>query len=157
MKLARTPAQPPKPPKRRFEVRGFVKERGQVTHMITAPDAEAAKRRYIAAYSGTDCAVLLITERVTDFDDHDNDHGEDALLPLQQSTALCNDPDFQKFAAIRTGKPGKNIGAREASTYIRLICGIDTRAALNDLPHAQDRFARLCDEFTGWLQRETSQ
>lgn len=76
-----------------------------------------------------------------------------ALPAAQQAGILCNDPQFQKFAATRQGWPGKSFNASASAEYLRQVCGIDSRRALNTNPQARARFQILRTEFDAWAGR----
>jgi hypothetical protein len=68
----------------------------------------------------------------------------------QQAGILCNDPQFQRFAATRSGMPGKQFNASAAAEYLRSICQINSRTMLNISKPAQAQFAALRTEFDAW-------
>lgn len=60
----------------------------------------------------------------------------DDMIPSKRAAILCNDPIFQEWIAIRNGNrydPTENEDVRknDAATYLRLECGIHSRAELN--------------------------
>lgn len=77
-----------------------------------------------------------------------------AELPApQQAGILCNDPQFQQFAGTRTVKSGTSLNPSAAAEYVRLICGVNSRAAIATNPAAADRFEALKTEFDTWRGR----
>jgi hypothetical protein len=71
----------------------------------------------------------------------------------QQAGILCNDPQFQRFAATRSGMPGKRFNASAAGEYLRGVCKITSRTILNTSKPAQAQFAALRTEFDAWSGR----
>ncbi|MCF7725748.1 hypothetical protein [Sulfitobacter sp. M22] len=79
------------------------------------------------------------------------------MQPAQQAGILCNDPQFQRFAATRSGLPGHQFNASAAAEYLRGVCQIDSRTALNTSAPAQSQFAALRTEFDAWSGRIAQQ
>ena len=75
------------------------------------------------------------------------------MRPAQQAGILCNDPQFQKFAAIRSGVPGSKFCASAAAQYLREACKIASRRELNTDAIAQSNFAALRTTFDAWAGR----
>lgn len=75
------------------------------------------------------------------------------LPPAQQAGILCNDPQFQRFAATRCGLPGTAFSASGAAEYLRQCCGISSRRMLDHCIEARNRFDRLHTEFDAWTGR----
>ncbi|WP_085847524.1 hypothetical protein [Pacificibacter marinus] len=75
------------------------------------------------------------------------------MHPAQQAGILCNDPQFQKFAAIRSGLPGTQFCASAAAQYLREACNIASRRELNSDTSAQAKFAALRTSFDAWAGR----
>jgi hypothetical protein len=75
------------------------------------------------------------------------------IHPAQQAGILCNDPQFQKFAAIRSGVPGTQFCASAAAQYLREACNIASRRELNSDTSAQTKFAALRTTFDAWAGR----
>jgi len=73
-----------------------------------------------------------------------------ALPPPQQAGILCNDPQFQKFAATRCGMKGQSFNPPAAAEYLRDACQIDSRRDLATNPKAAEQFQRLRTEFDAW-------
>lgn len=72
-------------------------------------------------------------------------------LPLpQQAGILCNDPQFQQFAAIRCGLPTEQFNQTAAAEYLRDVCKIESRRHLATTPDAAKAFHALCTEFDAW-------
>lgn len=74
-----------------------------------------------------------------------------------QAGILCNDPQFQKFAASKSGFPGGQFTAQAAAEYLRTTCQIDSRRALNTHPAAQTKFAALRTDFDAWTGKIANQ
>ncbi|NIZ09286.1 hypothetical protein HCZ97_07565 [Pseudooceanicola sp. HF7] len=66
---------------------------------------------------------------------------------------LCNDPQFQRFAAMRSGFPETTFHASAAAEYLRSCCGIVSRRELDTSDDARRRFDCLCTEFDAWAGR----
>ena len=77
----------------------------------------------------------------------------DELLAPQQAGILCNDPQFQTFAARRTGIPTGQCNASAAAEYLRQVCQIDSRRELQSNDTARKRFQTLRTEFDAWRGR----
>ncbi|SLN70090.1 hypothetical protein [Pacificibacter marinus] len=75
------------------------------------------------------------------------------MRPAQQAGILCNDPQFQQFAAIRSGVPGTQFCASAAAQYLREACNIASRRELNSDTSAQTKFAALRTTFDAWAGR----
>ncbi|SEK63444.1 hypothetical protein [Pacificibacter marinus] len=75
------------------------------------------------------------------------------MHPAQQAGILCNDPQFQKFAAIRSGLPGTQFCASASAQYLREACNIASRRELNTDAAAQTKFAALRTTFDAWAGR----
>lgn len=77
-----------------------------------------------------------------------------AQMPAaQQAGILCNDPQFQRFAAIRSGFTNGQFTTTAAAEYLRTCCGITSRRALNSSAPARARFNILRTEFDAWTGR----
>jgi hypothetical protein len=80
----------------------------------------------------------------------------DDLPPAQQAGMLSNDPQFRAFAAHRLcGADAMTPTA--AAEFIRLQCGVNSRAALNTNREAAQRFAALRTEFDAWRGKIATQ
>jgi hypothetical protein len=75
------------------------------------------------------------------------------MKPAQQAGILCNDPQFQKFAAIRSGFPDTIFSTSAAAEYLREACTIKSRRELNTDTGAQSNFAALRTTFDAWAGR----
>jgi hypothetical protein len=75
------------------------------------------------------------------------------MHPAQQAGILCNDPQFQKFAAIRSRFPETQFCASAAAQYLRDTCKIESRRELNTDTAAQSNFAALRTTFDAWAGR----
>lgn len=73
-----------------------------------------------------------------------------------QAGMLCNDPQFQEFAAIRSGFPGGRFSNSASAEYLRQCCHIKSRAELATNEAAQRHFAALQTEFDEWSGRIAS-
>lgn len=69
---------------------------------------------------------------------------------------LSNDDRFQRFAATRCGFPGGQFSTGAAAEYIRDVCRVTTRRALDTDADAAERFARLRTDFDAWTGRIAS-
>ena len=67
------------------------------------------------------------------------------MPPAQQAGILCNDPRFQRFAAMRCGLPGKQF-----TTSATDCCQIPSRNMLNTSANAQTKLAALRTDFDAW-------
>ncbi|MCZ4268994.1 hypothetical protein O4H48_13930 [Rhodobacteraceae bacterium G21628-S1] len=76
--------------------------------------------------------------------------------PAQRAGILCNDPQFQKFAAIRSGLPGQQFNATATAEYLRTVCGIITRRDLDLRGTAFQKFEALRTDFDAWRGRIAS-
>ncbi|MEX5565228.1 hypothetical protein SM764_17545 [Pseudophaeobacter sp. 1A16562] len=75
-------------------------------------------------------------------------------LPAQQQAGiLCNDPQFRRFTAVRSGFPDTEFTTAAAAEFLRQCCQIDSRRDLATNPIARDRFDILRTEFDGWAGR----
>lgn len=69
---------------------------------------------------------------------------------------LCNDPQFQRFAAVRSGLPGQQFSQSAAAEYLRNACGVTSRKDLDSDPQATARFDALRTSFDAWTGRIAS-
>lgn len=67
----------------------------------------------------------------------------------QQAAILCNDHQFQTFAARRTGYPDDKMEPSAAAEYIRQVCGVRSRRSLDTDP-ATRTWQQLRTEFDTW-------
>jgi len=72
------------------------------------------------------------------------------LPPAQQAGMICNDDQFQRFAATRSGLPGQTFTSTAAAEYLRRVCKINSRSDLNTTPAAAQRLQTLRTEFDAW-------
>ncbi|EPX82070.1 hypothetical protein [Salipiger mucosus] len=79
------------------------------------------------------------------------------LPHAQQAGILCNDAQFQRFAAERSGFPDGQFSATAAAEYLRSWCRIDSRRQLDTEAEARRRFAVLRTEFDAWTGRIPAQ
>jgi hypothetical protein len=73
------------------------------------------------------------------------------LLPAQQAAIRCTNDAFRRFVAEReqlTDMPSPEIVAE----FIRDVCGVKSRADLNNDPIAEAKWRNLDDEFVAWFE-----
>lgn len=75
------------------------------------------------------------------------------LGPAQQAGILCNDPQFQKFAAMRCGLPGQQFSPSAAAEYLRTVCNIVTRRDLDLRGDSFNKFNVMRTDFDAWRGR----
>ncbi len=73
------------------------------------------------------------------------------MSPAQQAGMLCNDPRFQKFAAVRCGMRDWQFNSNAAAKYLRDCCQIDSRKQLTTNAKARQKFQELRTEFDAWI------
>ena len=66
---------------------------------------------------------------------------------------LCNDPQFQEFAARRLGLGNTSVCPAAAAEYVRTCCAVASRKDLETNPTAAARFEELQTEFDAWAGR----
>jgi hypothetical protein len=71
----------------------------------------------------------------------------------QRAGILCNDPQFQEFAARRLGLGDTSVCPAAAAEYVRTCCAVTSRAHLETTPDAARKFAALQTEFDAWAGR----
>lgn len=76
-----------------------------------------------------------------------------ALPRPQQAGIMCNDPEFQRFVGSRTLHSGLAVNASACAEFIRLHCGVNSRADLATNPAAATRFDALRTDFDAWRGR----
>ncbi|MCG7625566.1 hypothetical protein [Epibacterium sp. Ofav1-8] len=76
-----------------------------------------------------------------------------AKSPAQLAGILCNDPQFQRFAAMRCGLPDQQFCPTAAAEYLRTVCRIVTRRDLDLRGEAFKRFEALRTDFDAWSGR----
>lgn len=64
-----------------------------------------------------------------------------------QAGILCNDPEFQKFAAVRSGLPDQTFNKAASAEYLRTCCGVTSRSELATDEKARGMLDRLVNEF----------
>lgn len=69
------------------------------------------------------------------------------LNPATQAGILCNDPEFQKFAASRCGLPGRQFTSVAAAEYVRNCCQVASRKDIAENETASKRFEQLKTQF----------
>jgi len=79
------------------------------------------------------------------------------LSAAQRAGILSNDPQFQRFAAVRSGFPALQFTASAAAEYLRGQCQIDSRRELDRSSAALTRFDALRTEFDSWRGRLAAQ
>lgn len=77
----------------------------------------------------------------------------DDMPPAQQAGILCNDPRFQKFAAMRSGIIDHPFNSSAAAEYLRTCCKITSRSDLNTDEAAHATFQALRTDFDAWTGR----
>ena len=75
------------------------------------------------------------------------------MPPAKQAGILCNDPQFQQFAAIRSGLPDTKFCASASARYLRETCKIGSRRELNTDAAAKSNFEALRTTFDAWAGR----
>ena len=75
------------------------------------------------------------------------------MPPARQAGILCNSPEFQKFAATRSGFPDTKFSASASAQYLREACKIDSRRVLNTDAAAHSNFEALRTTFDAWAGR----
>lgn len=75
------------------------------------------------------------------------------MQPAQQTGILCNDPQLQKFTAIRSGLLDTKFCASASAQYLRETCKINNRRDLNIDTAAQSKLAALHTSFDAWAGR----
>ncbi|MGJ8561712.1 MAG: hypothetical protein ACSHX3_15890 [Litorimonas sp.] len=78
------------------------------------------------------------------------------MKPAKQAGILCNDPQFQKFAAIRSGLPDTKFSASAAAQYLRDACNINSRRDLNTDTAAETKLQALRTSFDAWAGKLAS-
>jgi hypothetical protein len=77
----------------------------------------------------------------------------DELSIAQQAGIMCNEIGFQKFVAERKGiAPQGVITVDDAATYVRQLCGVNSRANIEGKPDAEKKFRNLRIEYDNWLR-----
>lgn len=72
------------------------------------------------------------------------------MLPAQQAGIRCAEPAFWKFLQERGEADVKD--SAKAATYVRLACGVHSRAAIMPGTPAADRWTAIDDEYSAWLR-----
>ena len=68
----------------------------------------------------------------------------------QQAGYLCNQPEFWGFVKHTSGEPCND--ASEAATWLREMCGVESRSFLDSNPDAAETFKRIDQEYQDWKQ-----
>lgn len=66
----------------------------------------------------------------------------------------CNEGGFQRFLAEEGNYDAKN--AEDAAKYVRLICGVTSRADLDTNPEAARKWRELKGRYDFWLRGEAA-
>ena len=84
-------------------------------------------------------------------------HSKDPQNPLaRRAGILCNDPRFQRFAAVRSGLPQGQFNATATAEYLRTCCNVASRRELDSSADAANRFHTVLTEFDAWRGRIAS-
>lgn len=82
----------------------------------------------------------------------------DELSIAQQAGIMCNEKGFQKFVAeqlINAGSESftvENMTAADAATFVRSVCGVNSRAHIEGKPEAERIFRDLRIAYDNWLR-----
>ncbi len=76
----------------------------------------------------------------------------DELSIAQQAGIMCNERGFQKFVAERLSQNSNGTGVDEAATYVRQLCGVNSRTHIEGKPEAEKKFRNLKIEYDNWLR-----
>ena len=80
------------------------------------------------------------------------------MPPAKQAAILCGQDTFQRFAAEQSNAlPGQTFNTSAAAEYLRLFCGVNSRADLNKNHTAAARLAVLQTEYDAWRGKIPSQ
>lgn len=70
----------------------------------------------------------------------------DLPAPTQEGI-LCNEPKFQKFAAVRSGLPSQIFNNAASAEYLRTCCSVRSRSELATDEEVRGMLDRLVNEF----------
>ncbi len=79
------------------------------------------------------------------------------LSPAQQAGIRCNEPAFWKYLMEKSLDDSDGAQANfvdsepKAAAYVRLICGVKSRAEFSTNPQAAEKFHSLDVSFNNWL------
>lgn len=80
----------------------------------------------------------------------------DELSIAQQAGIMCNEKGFQLFIAQHAhdfdGKPHEPVTVDDAATYVRRLCGVNSRAFIENSADATRKFRDLKIEYDNWLR-----
>ncbi len=74
----------------------------------------------------------------------------DELPPAQQAAIRCGEPEFQRFLSDRNGGAYPVRDAGTAAHYIRMACGVESRADFNIDMAAKTKWERLENDYWAW-------
>jgi hypothetical protein len=73
-----------------------------------------------------------------------------SCLPSQQTAIRCGEPEFWEFLTNRNGGVYPVRDADAAAAYIRIACGVESRAHLNTNSGAQLKWELLENDYWAW-------
>lgn len=132
-----------------------VKSRGCVQMVIEIPIEEGEQLIKLFGFpqpaTPVKVAVARLVEGITAPNVHHLAKRQWDELPLSQQAGIrCNEESFQRFLREEGGSQVHN--EPEAATYVRMICGVNTRAAFTTNEKAAQKWRDLDRKYQAWMQ-----
>ena len=76
----------------------------------------------------------------------------DELSIAQQAGIMCNEKGFQRYVSEAVGKRPDEVDTDAAATYVRTLCGVNSRAHIEGNETASRKFHALRISYDNWLR-----
>lgn len=76
----------------------------------------------------------------------------DELSIAQQAGIMCNEKGFQRYISESLGKRPDEVDTDAAATYVRTLCGVNSRAHIQGNEQAERKFHALRISYDNWLR-----
>lgn len=76
----------------------------------------------------------------------------DELSIAQQAGIMCNEKGFQKYISEVLHQRQGEVDTDAAATYVRTLCGVNSRAAIEGNETAERKFRALRISYDNWLR-----
>ena len=76
----------------------------------------------------------------------------DELSIAQQAGIMCNEKGFQRYISEAINKRPEDVDTDAAATYVRTLCGVNSRAHIEGNEAAMKKFHALRISYDNWLR-----
>lgn len=76
----------------------------------------------------------------------------DELSIAQQAGIMCNEKGFQRYISESLNKRPDEVDTDAAATYVRTLCGVNSRAHIEGNETAERKFRALRISYDNWLR-----